>query len=121
MSITLLNEPKTTPSQPVERVLFTSGGTVTIKAPTDVVFGVITWFSIYNQWNSWTAELKFEESDAQVKAGCEGRLKSEMKDQGKSNDIPLKIGISFPPSDRSNDKADPGTESLARRISPFMA
>lgn len=96
MSITLLNEPKATPSQPLEKVLFTSGGTVTIKAPADVVFSVITGFSKYSEWNSWTPVLKFEESDAQVKSGCKGQLKSEMKDQGKSYDIPLKVGTHLP-------------------------
>ena len=92
MSITLLNEPMATPSQPVEKVLFTSGAAVTIKARADVVFGVITGFSNYNKWNSWTPEFKFEENDAQVKAGCKGQLKAEMKDQGRSYHIPLRVG-----------------------------
>ena len=80
-----------------------------MKAPADVVFSVITGFSKYHKWNSWTPERKFEECDAEIQAGCKGQLKFEMKARSKSYSIPLKVAVDLSTSELHYSKADTRT------------
>jgi hypothetical protein len=93
MSATGWAEPAATPSQPVGKGLFTSGATVTINAPTSVVFDAITGFSSYTDWNTWTPMFTFQEADRDITAGAEGRLKTVMKAQNREYDIPIEVCI----------------------------
>lgn len=83
-SISVIQE---TPGQPANTIVFTSGSTATIQAPADKVFNIITDYSKYGQWNSWTP--KFETKDGQsLRVGSEGVLTTR---SGGDLEIPLKV------------------------------
>lgn len=94
MAITTWTAPTATPSQAVEKILFTAGAITDINAPAEVVFDVITGFSKYHNWNTWTPSLKFDESDADVKAGAKGNLHVWMEAQNREFDVPIVVGTS---------------------------
>ncbi|CAL5871007.1 uncharacterized protein PFLUO_LOCUS5249 [Penicillium psychrofluorescens] len=91
MTATSWTDAAATPSQPAGSGLFTSGATVSIDAPASVVFDIITSYSRYSEWNTWTPTLAFEDADGNVAAGAEGRLKTIMKAQNRAYDIPIEI------------------------------
>lgn len=96
MTATSWTDAAATPSQPAGSGLFTSGATVSIDAPASVVFDIITSYSRYSEWNTWTPTLAFEDADGNVAAGAEGRLKTIMKAQNRAYDIPIEVRISLP-------------------------
>ncbi len=109
-AVTGWRDPTATPSQPLNKVVFTTGSKVTIHAPASRVFDVITAFSRYHEWNTWTTDLIFNDNevdgndssdgerkrkaDLDVRPGDKGILKTRMEEQNRDYEIPLEV--SFP-------------------------
>ena len=80
-----------TPSQADKQILFTSGSTITIDAPANVVFDTITSFSRYGDWNTWTTSFTFPQSDSDVKIGSVGTIDTHRKGRSSGLAVPVEV------------------------------
>lgn len=79
-----------TPSLQKAKINFTAGSTVTIQAPADKVFAIITAFDKYGEWNTWCPKFEFKEGE-KVGVGSTGTMHARMKAQNKDYVIPEKV------------------------------
>jgi hypothetical protein len=82
-----------TPSLRKEQILFTSGSTVTIRAPAEKVFDIITAFDKYEEWNTWCPRFMFKEGE-EIGPGSIGVMHCRMEAQNKDYEIPEQVSSS---------------------------
>lgn len=86
------SEVQETPNLTKQQINFTCGSTVTIQAPADKVFGIITAFDKYGEWNLGCPKFDFNK-DEELAVGAIGIMHVRMEAQNRDYEIPAKVGF----------------------------